>query len=54
MCYCFSCFAVRNCGYNLGCGLRERERERERETYGMNNLRDRVKFVFSPDVIPCG
>ena len=59
MCYCFSGCAFQNYGVEFEVWF-EREREREREKTcgimicGMNNFIDRLKFVFSPDVILCG
>ena len=52
MFYWFSGFVFRNCGYNLSCGLRRR-------AVWSNDLwndyqGDRLKFVFSPHIIPRG
>ena len=55
MCYCFSGFAFRNCGWNLSCSLREREKKDLWYNDLWNEwLGSRLKFVCSPDVILCG
>ena len=47
--WCFSGFVFQNCGYNLSFGLRKSCGDLWNEEVG-----DRLKFVFSPDIILCG
>ena len=52
MCYCISGFAFRNCGYNLSCGLRKGHLSSD--DLWNEELGDRLKFVFSPEITLCG
>ena len=54
ICNYFSGFAFRNCGNNLSCGLRKKKRDLWCNGLWNCALGDRLKFVFSPDVILCG
>ena len=47
----FSGFAFRNCGYDLSCGLRKRDLRYN--DLRNEELRDKLKVVFSPYIIFC-